>query len=108
MDLVSLYGNSFARQRLGKGLSVDAVSTLQYFILYMQKRATPVAARLRIALFLNGSLAVCYSRMGVKAGLSGTQFLPHERPELCEGLGIHFVKVCCRVAFARSAYTKKP
>ena len=39
MDLVSLYGNSFARQRLGKGLSVDAVSTLQYFILYMQKRA---------------------------------------------------------------------
>ncbi|WP_226992084.1 hypothetical protein, partial [Paraglaciecola chathamensis] len=52
MDLVSLYGNSFARQRLGKGLSVDAVSTLQYFILYMQKRATPVAARLRIALFL--------------------------------------------------------
>ena len=39
MDLVSSCGGSFARQRLGKGLSVDAVSTSQYFILHMQKRA---------------------------------------------------------------------
>ena len=39
MDLVALCGGSLARQRLGKGLSVDAVATLQYFNLHMQKRA---------------------------------------------------------------------
>ena len=38
------------------------------------------------------AVAECYSRMGVKPGFSGTQFLPVERPELCEGLGVHFVK----------------
>lgn len=42
-----------------------------------------------------------FSHMGVKTGLSGTKFLPFERPELCEGLGIHFVKVDCGISIAR-------
>ncbi len=29
------------------------------------------------------------------------ELLPFERPELCEGLGIHFVKVDCGISIAR-------
>jgi len=39
---------------------------------------------MKVALYLIGSLAMCYSRRRVEAGLSGTLFLPLERYELCE------------------------
>ena len=63
---------------------------------------------MKVALYLIGSLAMCYSRMGVEVGLSGARLLPLERVKLCLGPGIHFVMVFCCVAMRACAYTKKP